>query len=188
MSDLSHLENGMEIYGLIGYSIYKDYDLLFDYQNKTLTLIEPDYTETFLKENKYRFNEISFKKENSLSHIPCINAQIDKTNLLLGIDCGAGTNLLDSQLWRSLQKSLKDTETTELKGASNGKIKETHKGKLKNIKIGDKNFKNTNTVFSNISHLNTNRTEAIQGIIGYEILSRQKTILCYKSQKLIFID
>lgn len=188
MSDLSHLENGMEIYGLIGYSIYKDYDLLFDYQNKKLTLIDPDYTDFFLKENKYRFSEISFKKENNLSHIPCINAQIDKINLLLGIDCGAGTNLLDSQLWKSLQKNLKDAETTELKGASNDKVTETHKGKLKNIKIGDKNFKNTNTVFSNISHLNTNRTEAIQGIIGYEILSRQKTILCYKSQKLIFID
>lgn len=188
MSDLSHLENGMEIHGLIGHSIYKDYDLLFDYPNKTLTLIDPDYTETFLKENKYEFSEVSFKKEKTLSHIPCINAQIDKTNLLLGIDCGAGANLLDSQLWQPLQKNLKDIETTALKGISNDKGTEIHKGKLRSLKIGGRNFKNTNTVFSNINHLNTNRAEAIQGIIGYEILSKQKTILCYKSQKLIFIN
>ena len=51
-SDLSHLENGTEVYGLIGYDVYKDYDLLFDYKHKTLTLIDPDYTETFLKEHK----------------------------------------------------------------------------------------------------------------------------------------
>lgn len=43
MSDLSHLENGTEVYGLIGYDVYRDYDLLFDYKGKTLTLIDPDW-------------------------------------------------------------------------------------------------------------------------------------------------
>ena len=42
MSDLSHLENGTEVYGLIGYDVHRDYDLLFDYKGKTLTLIDPD--------------------------------------------------------------------------------------------------------------------------------------------------
>lgn len=188
MSDLSHLEHGMKIHGLIGYSIYKDYDLLFDYQNKTLTLIAPDYTDAFLKENKYKFSEISFKQEKTLSHIPCINARIDETNLVLGIDCGAGSNLLDSKLWEPLQKNLKDVGTTDLKGIDNSKGTETHKGRLKSLKIGNRQFKNTNTVFGNISHLNKNRTEAISGIVGYEILSRQKTVLRYKSQKLVFIN
>lgn len=190
MSDLSHLENGLKIYGLIGYSIYKDYDLLFDYQNKTLTLIAPDYTDTFLKENKYKFSEVSlsFNEEKSFTHIPCVNAQIDKKNFLLAIDCGAGTNLLDSQLWTQLKKNIKDVKTTDLKGANNGNFTEVHTGKLRGMKIGNKKFKNTETVFSNIDHLNATRSEAIQGLIGYEILSRQKTILCYKNKKLIFID
>ena len=190
MSDLSHLENGLEIHGLIGYSIYKDFDLLFDYQNKTLTLIAPDYTDTFLKENKYKFSEISlsFNEEKSFTHIPCVNAQIDKITLLLAIDCGAGTNLLDSQLLTQLKKNIKDIKTTDLKGANNGNFTEVHTGKLRGMKIGNKKFKNTETVFSNIDHLNATRSEAIQGLIGYEILSRQKTILCYKNRKLIFID
>ncbi len=190
MSDLSHLENGLEIHGLIGYSIYKDYDLLFDYQNKTLTLIVPDYTDTFLKENKYNYSEtsLSFNEEKSFTHIPCVNAQIDKITLLLAIDCGAGTNLLGSQLWTKLKKNVKSLKTTDLKGANNGNVSEVHTGILKSMKIGNKKFKNTETVFSNIDHLNATRSEDIQGLIGYEILSRQKTILSYKKRKLIFID
>ena len=43
MSDLSHLESGTEVYGLIGYDVYRDYDLLFGYKGKTLTLIDSDW-------------------------------------------------------------------------------------------------------------------------------------------------
>lgn len=190
MSDLSHLENGLKIHGLIGYSIYKDYDLLFDYQNKTLTLIYPDYTDTFLKENKYKFSEVSlfFDEGKSYSHIPCVNAQIDKATLLLGIDSGAGGNLIDSQLWTQLKKNVKELKITDLKGINNRNSTEVNAGKLRSMKIGSKKFKNTETLFSNIDHINATRSEAIQGLIGYEILSRQKTILCYKNRKLIFID
>lgn len=189
MSDLSHLENGMEIHGLIGYSIYKDYDLLFDYRNKTLTLINPDYTDTFLNENgcKYIEESLYFNNEKTLSHIPCVKARIDNTEFLMGIDCGAGTNLLDAGLWEALKRNLKNVGTTDLKGANNGTAAEVHEGKLKSMKIGRKTFRNTNTVFSNIDHLNSERTEAIQGIIGYEILSRQKTVLCYKKKRMLFI-
>ena len=46
--------------------MYKDYDLLFDYKGKTLTLIDPDYTETFLKERKYEYEEVPFEMSKSM--------------------------------------------------------------------------------------------------------------------------
>ena len=58
MSDLSHLLKDEEIYGLIGYQVIKDYDWLFDYANKTLTLIEPDKTDSYIKELHYTAYEI----------------------------------------------------------------------------------------------------------------------------------
>lgn len=61
-----------------------------------------------------------------------------------------------------------------------------HEGKLKWLKIDGKTSRNTRTVFNNISHLNTNKDERIDGLIGYEILSRQKTILSYRNRKLLF--
>ena len=186
-SDLSHLEKGSVVYGLIGYDVYKDYDLMFDYKHKTLNLIDPDYTETFLKERKYEYDEVPFEISKAMRHIPLIKAQIDTVSLTLGIDCGAGNNLLDSKRWDEFENMLSRVKTTKLRGISNDEGSEVHVGKLKRLKIGGKTFRNTRTVFNNISHLNTAKDERIDGLIGYEILSKQKTILSYKNKKLIFI-
>ncbi len=186
-SDLSHLEKGTDVYGLIGYDVYKDYDLMFDYKKKTLTLIDPDYTETFLKERKYEYDEVPFEMSKTMRHIPLIKAQIDTVSLTLGIDCGAGNNLLDSKRWDEFESMLRRVKTTKLKGISNDEGSEVHVGKLKSLKIGGKTFRHTQTVFNNISHFNRNKDEKIDGLIGYEILSKQKTILSYKNKKLIFI-
>ena len=188
MSDLSHLENGTEVYGLIGYDVYKDYDLLFDYKGKTLTLIDPDYTETFLKERKYEYEEVPFEMSKAMRHIPLINGQIGTSNLTFGIDCGASSDLLDSGLWEEFKNMMKRVKATKLKGISNDKGTEVHEGKLKSLKIGGRTFRNTRTVFNSISHLNMNKDERIDGLIGYQILSRQKTILSCRNRKLIFIE
>lgn len=187
MSDISHLENGTEVYGLIGYDVYKDYDLLFDYKSKTLTLIDPDYTETFLKENRYEYDEVPIEMSKAMRHIPLINGQIDTVDLTFAIDCGAGGNLLDSGLWDEFKNNLRRVKTTTLKGVSNEEGMKVHEGKLKGLKIGGEAFRNTRTVFNNISHLNMSKDERIDGLIGYEVLSRQKTILSYRNKKLIFI-
>lgn len=186
-SDLSHLEKGTDVYGLIGYDVYKDYDLMFDYKHKTLTLIDPDYTETILKEHKYEYEEVPFEMSKTMRHIPLIKAQIDTASLTLGIDCGAGNNLLDSKRWDEFENMLSRVKTTKLRGISNDEGSEVHVGKLKSLKIGGKTFRHTQTVFNNISHFNRNKDERIDGLIGYEVLSRQKTILSYKNKKLIFI-
>lgn len=187
MSDLSHLENGTEVYGLIGYDVYKDYDLLFDYRHKTLTLIDPDYTETFLKEHRYKYEEVPFDMSKAMRHIPIIKAQVDTASLTFGIDCGATSNLIDSERWDEFKNMMKRVKTTKLKGISNDEGKEVHDGKLKRLKISGKTFRDTRTVFNNISHLNPNKDERIDGLIGYEILSRQKTIMSYRNKKLIFL-
>ena len=187
MSDLSHLENGTEVYGFIGYDVYRDYDLLFDYRHKTLTLIDPDYTEAFLKDHKYEYDEVPFEMSKVMRHIPLIKAQIDTVVLTFGIDSGAEDNLIDSGLWGQFKNNLKRATMTKLQGISNGEGAEVHIGKLKRLKVGDKVFKNTQTVFNNISHLNPNKDERIDGLIGYEVLSRQKTLLSYRNKKLIFL-
>ena len=186
-SDLSHLEKGTDVYGLIGYDVYKDYDLMFDYKKRTLTLIDPDYTETFLKERKYEYDEVPFEMSKTMRHIPLINALIDTVSLTLGIDCGAGNNLLDSKRRDEFENMLSRVKTTKLRGISNDEGSEVHVGKLKRIKIGGRTFRNTRTVFNDVSHFNRNNNERIDGLIGYEILSRQKTILSYRNKKLIFV-
>lgn len=49
--DLSHLEDTPydTLYGLIGYEIYINYDLLFNYKENILTFIKPDDTKEFFE-------------------------------------------------------------------------------------------------------------------------------------------
>ena len=123
----------------------------------------------------------------AMKYIPLIKGQIDTTSLTFGIDCGATSDLLDSGLWDEFKNNLRRVDTAELQGLSNEKA-DVHKGKLKSLKIGGKTFRNTWTVFNDISHLNMDKDERIDGLVGYEILSRQKTILSYRNGKLIFIN
>lgn len=186
--DIEHLENelGIEIYGLIGYEIYKDYDLLFDYDKNILTLIQPEFTNTFIKENykNEKLSEIPF--ELSL-HLATIHAKIGTKELKLAIDCGAQANLIDEKYYIEFKDQIENLKNDELTGADNIN-KTVNSCVLKNIQIGSKQFSSINTVFNDMKHLNDGYQINIDGIIGYEILSKQKTLLSYKNKKLIFID
>lgn len=183
LSDLSHLENGVVVHGLIGQLLYKDYDILFDYKNKNLTLINPNYTSTYLTKNKCKFTEIPFTIDESVPHIPIIECKINDNSLSLALDCGAGANLIDKRYQEQFSDQMKNLKTVDLMGMNSEKSMKVYKGKLKNLFVGSKKFKNTYSVFSDIDHL----TIQADGFIGYEILSRQKTILSYKNKKIIFV-
>lgn len=187
MSDLSHLLKNEEIYGLIGYQTIKDYDWLFDYANKTLTLIKPDKTDDYISKMQYTTYELPLKMVSKTSHIPFVEAKIGKTEVALGIDCGASVNLLDIALFDKLKNNLTNITTTELTGASVQKTS-VQEASVKSLTIGRKLFENIPTVFNDMSHLNSQWENNIDGLIGYEILSNQKTLVSIKNKKIIFIE
>ena len=187
MSDLSHLLKDEEIYGLIGYQVIKDYDWLFDYANKTLTLINPDKTADYINKMQYTTYEIPIQMTSETSHIPFVKGKIGTEEVSLGIDCGAAANLLDIALFDKLKNNLTDITTTELAGVSTQKT-DVQKASVKSLALGKKLFENVSTVFNNMNHLNSRWENKIDGLIGYEILSKQKTIVSLRNKKIIFIQ
>ena len=185
--DISHLEQELEteIYGLIGYEVYKDYDMLFDYANNTLTLIKPDATKSYLETN-YKRRKIETLPIEMLGHIPTVKGKIGKLELNFGVDCGAGGNLLDYKFLNSLKKRVSMLENIDLAGA--GETKNVQSGKIKNLTIGKKKFKNTLFVFNDMSHLNSAYNLQLDGLVGYEILSNQRILLSFQNRQLLFID
>lgn len=103
--DMSHLEDGTEVFGLLGYEVYKDYDLLFDYGAGMLTLLDPAVTDSCVRRLACGrpVTEVPVRME---GHVACVEARIGTHTLRLGIDCGAGTDLLDDGLWDSLRSDL----------------------------------------------------------------------------------
>lgn len=184
--DISHLEEELEaeIHGLIGYELFKDYDLLFDYEKNILTLIEPGEAGSFLAQtsSKVRY-DIPFQQG---GHIPILAAVVDNDTLSLGLDCGAESNLLSSSIFEELKPQLEDITQDELIGIGSEKNM-VQKGSIKNMRIGGLDFTSIRTVFSDISHLNEGYQLQLDGLIGYEILSRQKTLLSYARKMLTFL-
>ena len=187
--DITHLEKALEtnieIYGLIGYELIKDYDLLFDYNKKELTLINPDFFTQYKNDelSDYKFTIVPFELK---SHIPIIKARIGKKEYSFGIDCGAETNLMDGGLLPSMLTHLKHIEKDTLSGAGKNRIEVT-KGLIKKLFIGERRFKNVPTVFNDISHLNNGYNLKLDGLMGYELLSKQKTLISYRRKQMILI-
>jgi hypothetical protein len=186
--DLSHLEAALEteFYGLIGYEIYRDYDLLFDYPKNELTFIKPEATPNYLRAN-FPAKKVSEVPLALNGHIASVQTKIKGRFYNLGIDCGAESNLLDLSYQEALMRELTEVTTDTLKGADTNAIA-IQSGKLKKMRIGNRQFKDTQTSFSDISHLNEGYDIKLDGLIGYEILSRQLTLLSYANKRMIFLE
>lgn len=180
--DLSHLEIESPINGILGYEVFKDYDLIFDYENNTLTLIKPEVTSLYIE--KFDSSKIEVPIEMT-SHIAYVNGEINGIKIKLGIDTGAGVNMLWNDFFYKISENINDVKETNLKGAGKD-TKQTSSGYVDKLIIGSKIFNNTYTIFNDMLHTNLN--EQIDGLIGYEILSKQKTLLSYINKKMIFID
>ena len=181
--DLSHLEQELEteFYGLIGYDVISQYDVMFDYKNNKLVLIDPEVYGDFLRENSRSIKDaISFQM---VEHIPVVDVKIGKESYRMGIDCGAETNLFDVSHFEKLKSCLSDITSDSLGGADE-KIQLVQKGILNKMKIGYSGFKDTETVFSDMSHFG----DGLDGLIGYQFLSSQRTILSFSSGQMILLD
>lgn len=187
MSDLSHLLADEEIYGLIGFRVIKDYDWLFDYEQKSLTLIRPEKTAAYLAQMGCHTVEVPLEMVSEVSHIPFVKGMANGREVLLGIDSGANTNLLDISLWEELKDGLADVSTSDLNGAAQEKVS-VAQGKLKSLVIGGKPFTELSTVFHSMDHLNARWKHKIDGLIGYEVLSRQKTLISIPGKRMVFIE
>ncbi len=185
--DISALskEGHAPIYGLIGYDFLKAYDVLFDYKKKTITLIQPEYFETYKTEvlSKAVSERLPIEME---QHIPVLSVKIADNSYKMGIDCGAESALLDVKFFASLRqhKHLKRVRTDSLTGIARTK-KAVNRATVKKMYIGNTLYKRTQVVFSDISHLNQDKTIKKDGLLGYTFLSKQPTLISYKRKEVL---
>ena len=184
--DISHLElDDRPIYGLIGQDLLAKYDVLFDYGKNLVTLINPDYFEAYRKEKLTR-HLIETLPIELRGHIPILQIKVGDDYYKMGLDCGATVNLFDIDILSKMKGNLKKITTKGLGGASKNSKDVTH-AVLKKFYAGTTLYKNTKTVFSDISHLNKGKDIKLDGLLGYEFLSKQPILLSYRRKELLLI-
>lgn len=183
---LGHLEEEINdtIYGLIGYDLLHNFDIVLDYNKSKLVLVNPGHFKAYEKKelDGYRKSETKLKMQ---AHIPVVECRVENYMISLGIDTGAEQNLFDDEWYLKLKSVLKNPEKTSLLGADNKPV-EVESGQIASLVIGDEQFQQQETTFSDISHLNEGYKIHIDGLIGYEVLSRNITVLSYKQKKMFF--
>ena len=187
--DMSHIEEriGVEIYGIIGYNVFKDYDLLFDYENHTLTLLNPEITENFLETNfpTSTFMTIETEKK-TMSPIPFIKGKIGGLEFNFAFDSGAGMIVIDMIHKDALSDFFTFTETRDARDIGSSFSAEA--GNIDELIIGNKSFTELDSQFTDLSYLSHALGTQVDGLIGYEVLKNQKVLLSYANEQVVFID
>ncbi len=177
---------GYPVYGLIGYDIFSGYDIFIDYDNKLLTFIPEEKFMVFWNSNIVN-QSFSFVDMTMNHHIPVVQAKAGDKRIRLGIDTGAARTLLDQNATDVIHYEFQDFGSRDLVGVEN-KSKKTTSGRIRQISIGAQKYNNIEVLIKDLSHLNDNISESIDGLIGYDILGKQRTLISYKNKKFVFIE
>lgn len=188
-TNLSTLEKGCknEIYGIIGYEIFRNYDIHFDYQKKVLTLIRAGYLDQYALKHKFSGRKHTVIPFQLATHIPVVKAVVNDRELNMGIDCGAGIDLLSLRAYQEFGNQIRKKKSDTLTGVDNQPTL-VKTGLLRKMTIGGRKFKNPKVIANDMTQINQSTQLSMDGLIGYEILKRQESILSYSKKELIFIN
>jgi len=184
--DLSSIElkKGMKVLGLIGYDLLKDFEIMFNYRGRFISLSRVDGRGNVIDPMPFILD-----KKDSLSFvmgnfIPVIDVTVNGVKKKFGIDSGAEINLLDLKKSKDIMTQFSPIRTISLVG-SDGKDSEVLAGRLYRLAILDVyRCATMATVLMNMDNLNKIYKTNLDGILGFEFLSPWLFSINYKKQKL----
>lgn len=175
--NLGHIENakGVKIFGLIGLSLLKRFEMIIDYENNLIHL-----SRASKKKNEASENAL-LKDENAYHTIPfeywndklVIRTVMAGKKLRFVIDTGAESNVLDSRLPDRIFENLEIVRRIKLTGAGSTKVDAVY-GNLENMSIGDQSTGRMPFIITNLEKSCLSDASCIDGILGFDFLSLHK--------------
>lgn len=188
--DLSHIETSKHInlLGIIGYSILKDYEVFIDMHLNQITLSKIDKFGNKLSKKVYLekiVDSINFTLKN---HTIILKATINKQNVKFGLDSGAEFNQINKNSNKKVLKYFIPKKRLLLSGAGNKKI-EVLTGKLHRVKLSETvYFGPMHTVLTNLNNMNNAFGTNLDGVLGYDFFKQKRAIINYQKEKIYFIN
>lgn len=203
-TDLTAIEQrlGFKVHGLVGYELLKDYELVIDYAASRLELHRPPAASGSLPSSLAAASPSLLQGRTPRlvvpfelrGHLPVVSASIvdladiGATPLRLALDTGASANLLDSAVFTRLPSTAyADLSTTQLKGVGAGAGTQAPVFTLNALTLNGTNFAKMKTASRSVAHLNAKLgATPIDGILGYELLSKSLVAINYPERQLKF--
>ena len=172
----------MNLLGIIGFSILKDYEVFIDLHLNQITLTKVDAYGNKLDKHVYLEKITDSINFNLKNHTIVLNGVINKQNLKFGLDSAAEFNQINKSTNKKALKYFYPKKRLYLVGASNKKI-EVVAGKLYRLKLSETiYFGPMDTVLTNLNNMNEAFGTHLDGILGYEFFKQKRTIINYKKE------
>ena len=188
--DLTHLEavRNIPILGLIGYKVLKKYEVVFDFENRTLVLYTLGKKGRALADSEglrlAPTDSVSFR---IIGHLPCVKGQLDGKKTTFGIDSGAEINMINHKLKGAFGKSFSADKNIDIYGLGKRKIN-AETGILKYFWIEGIKFDEMTAIMTNMDHFQPIKDFKLDGLLGYEFLRQRKLSINFRKKKVFFWD
>lgn len=184
--DLNHLaiNNGIKnLLGLIGYSNLEKFSLRLDYKKEKLSLYKVDNNGAVISErvNNIKSEIIPFEMA---MHVPVIIGDIGGKKLKFGIDTGAEEGMIFNRWETDLKNNYKITGIDTLRGADKNETI-VNKAKVDWVKVGKLKYHELVFLFSKNIFPHDQDGELMDGLLGYEFLSKYVTEINFRKKELI---
>ena len=187
--DMRHIERkkNARILGLIGYEVFKDFEIFFDFQFNQIVLTKLDSKGNRLDGEaiwEVPYDSLNFRLK---GHVIILNGKVKKERLKFTLDSGAELNLLDRGVRRKVLKNFKITKRARLLGAGQKEI-EVLAGKLYDVNLENIPCPGMRTLLTNLDALNYSFGTQLDGVLGFEFLIGRRILINYKKKKLYFFN
>jgi hypothetical protein len=179
--NINHLELacGRKIKGLIGYDAFRDFEIYFDYRNKTVKIFNAKEAGFFRSGKDVKAIPFSL-----YGHIPVITANVGGKKALFGLDSGAEVNLLDARFMKIFsEQDLTGMEEETIKGLGN-QTENALAANLSSTIIDGENFPDMRYLFTDLTYLQQQLDLPIDGLLGFPFFKNVSISINYKQRKL----
>jgi Aspartyl protease len=184
--DLSHLEKTKKIalVGLIGYEVFKDYELLFDYKDQVLVLFRTTGKNDSASP-AWEYSPVADFPLNFVGHTAILQLGFDgKKKRSFALDSGAEQNLLSTLAGKGFLKNNFEIQgRVKLRGAGSQQV-EVMNGLLRNAHLDTFKIAPMQTILANLTDINVVFDAELDGVLGYEFFSQFLVSINYKKKRL----
>lgn len=179
--DAQHLENftGMPIAGLVGYDLIKAYEIYIDYPDQQLLLLPPGKNKLHVAAKPLLTLDLTLQ-----DHLPVVMVEVNGQMLRLGLDTGAGINLIDKHLQADLSINLEAFLGEELVKSIDQSDHLRATLVIENTSLNKLQLGSMKYLFSDLTHLESTTSLKIDGLLGAPFFEKVKCSIDYPNRKL----
>jgi hypothetical protein len=185
--DLSHLEKTKKtaLVGLLGYAVFKDYEVLFDYKDQVLVLSRTDGKNEQQQTPNWEYAPIAEFPLTMTGHTAILQLRFgEKDKRAFALDSGAEQNLLSTLAGKGfLKRHFEMQNRVKLRGAGNTSV-EVLNGKLSNAHLDTFAFAPMLTMLANLTEINVVFNAELDGVLGYEFFSQYIVSINFRKKRL----